>query len=38
MDMFSIVLTALVCFALLMGALGAWLCLGLIVRWLINDF
>ena len=26
------------CFALLMGALGAWLCLGRVVRWLINDF
>ena len=38
MDIFSIMLTVLVRFALLMGAIGAWLCLGRIVRWLINDF
>lgn len=38
MDILSIVVTVLVCFALLMGALGAWLCLLRIVRWLIKDF
>lgn len=38
MDILSIVLTALVCFDLIMGAIGAWLCLGRIVRWLIKDF
>ena len=38
MDILSIVVTVLVRFALLMGAIGAWLCLGRLVRWLINDF
>lgn len=37
-DVLSIVITVLVCFALIMGAIGVWLRLWLIVRWLINDF